>query len=167
MCSPLSSPLSPNLSFCFSLLFSSPLLCSVSRCSPRPHASHTLTQESKSSSNLFSPFSSFYHYIPPSTRHLRVLLMALFPRKMTLLVKITHTLNHQNILGQHKALMFSKSKFWAVERSQSGFQLLVCSLVQAETGHLTALCHTAALTAITAIKITIKKCRFTWFSKPV
>ncbi len=106
VCCPLFLPLSPNLSFCFSLLRSSVLYPVVP---PRPHASHTLTQESKSSSNLFSPFSSFYHYIPPSTWHLCILLMALFPRKMALLVKITHTLNHQNILGQHKALMFSKS----------------------------------------------------------
>jgi len=59
----------------------------------------------------------------------------------------THTLGHYNIRGQHEALMFSKSRVWTMERSESRFQLLV-----SETRKLTTLCHTAAFTGLIPVK---------------
>ncbi len=107
VCCPLFLPLSPNLSFCF---LSSPLLCSVSPLFPQ--GPMLVTPWHKNQRVLLTSSLPFHHFIITSLRQLDISVYFwwhCFPRKMALLVKITHTLNHQNILGQHKALMFSKS----------------------------------------------------------
>lgn len=94
------------------LFLSSPLLCSVSRCSPRPHASHTLTQESKSSPNLFSPFSSFYHYIPLSSSPAEYVWWYCSQRKRHFWWK-SHTIYITTTFGVNMRL-------WCFQREKSG-----------------------------------------------
>jgi len=96
--------LSPNLSFCFSLVCTSVL---YPRCSPRPH-SHTLTEESKSSSNLFSPFSSFYHYIPLSSIHADYFWWYCSQRKWHFWWKL-HTHTHTHMHTHFRSLQHSGS----------------------------------------------------------